>query len=387
MQEKKKINKESSSILTSRAWIEVNLANLEHNVNEIKKVINPETKIMAIVKANAYGCGLVTIAKKLNEIGVTDLAVASLEEGITLRQNGIQSNILILGYTDINNINLVEEYNLIQTLVDIEYVEKISKISSINKLKAYIKINTGMNRIGIKSDDIEFIKSIYDIKNMKVEGLFTHFCVADSLKKEDIAFSEYQINEFNKVVNALREANINFGKIHMQNSYGILNYNYLNCDYVRPGIIMYGALVEKDNYPKVNLNLKPVLSLKARVGSVKTINKEESVSYGRTFIADKPTKIATLCIGYGDGYPRSISNSGAHVLINGHLAPIVGRICMDQLMIDVTDIPDVKQGDIATLIGNQEEISIEQVSLYANTITNDLLCRLGQRLDYIYIDE
>ena len=376
----------SDCLLQSRAWVEVNFPNLEHNVKEIQKVINPKTKIMAIVKANAYGHGLIPISKKLNTLGINDFAVASLEEGIELRKNNIQGNILILGYTNIDSIELVEKYDLIQTLVDIEYVNQIAAKSSIHKLKTYIKINTGMNRIGILPDNIDFIKSIYQIPNIQVEGLFTHFCVADSQEPKDIAFSQKQIYEFNKVLKSLEEAKINYGKIHMQNSYGILNYNDLKCDYVRPGIILYGALVEKGNNPKVNLDLKPVLSLKARIGSVKSIKKSDSVSYGRTFIADKEMKIATVCLGYGDGYPRSISNKGAYVLIHNKLVKIVGRICMDQLMCDVTDIPNVKQGDIATLIGEEDEISIEQVSFYAGTITNELLCRLGNRLDYIYIE-
>lgn len=386
MKNQSTMNNEQEDLLTSRAWVEVNLANLKHNINEIKRIISPKTQIMAIVKANAYGHGLIPISKKLNELGITAFAVASLEEGIILRKNGIKGEILILGYTDFPSLPIVEKYDLIQTLVDDNYVKKIKEMSSIHKLKSYIKINTGMNRVGIVPENIEFIKSIYSISNIQVEGLFTHFCVADSQEPQDIAFSEQQINEFNKVIEALKSAGINYGKIHMQNSYGILNYNYLKCDYVRPGIILYGALVEKDNFPKIKLDLKPVLSLKAKVGSIKTIKEKSTVSYGRTFIAKRVTKIATICIGYGDGYPRSISNKNAQVRINGHLAPLVGRICMDQLMCDVTDIPQVKQGDTAVLIGDQEEISIEQVSLNAGTITNELLCRLGSRLNYIYID-
>lgn len=362
----------------NRAWLEINLDNLEYNVNQIKSIIPDKCKVMAIVKANAYGHGMIEIAKKLNEIGIQNFAVATLSEGIDLRKNNIKGNILILGYTDLRDIQYIIKYDLIQTIVDYEYAKKIEQMKLEKRLKVHIKINTGMNRIGESYKNIDSLIKIYQMKNIEILGTYSHLCVADSLKSDDVEFTNMQISNFFKCIDKIRNLGYDTGKIHIQASYGILNYTELNCDFVRPGIIMYGIYNEDE--PKTRLNLKPVLTLKARITSVKEIEKEESVSYGRTFVAKENKKIATVSIGYADGYPRNLSNKNVKVVVNGEYAEIVGRICMDQLIIDVSKIKEIHQGDIVTLMGEQKEISAETIANKADTITNELLSRLGSRL-------
>lgn len=373
--------KEKNTSFKSLAWIEINLENLEHNIKEIQKIISKKTKIMAVVKANAYGHGLVLISKKLNEIGIFNFAVSSLKEGIELRENGILGNILILGFTDYKNLEDVIKYDLIQTIIDYDYAKRIEKLDLSQKLKVHLKINTGMNRIGENYQNIEKIKEIFAIKNIEILGLFTHLSVSDSSNLEDINFTKRQINNFFQVVNGLKSIGYSNFSSHIQSSYGILNYPELNLDYVRIGIIMYGVHSEKNIKTKVNINLKPVLTLKAKISSIHELDVNESISYGRTYITTSKIKVATVSIGYADGYPRSLSSKGI-VLVNGKRRPILGRICMDQLIIDVTNM-SIQVGDIVTLIGEDQDIKAEDVSYLANTISNELLSRLGNRLDRI----
>ena len=373
--------KEKNMSFKSLAWIEINLENLEHNIKEIQKIISKKTKIMAVVKANAYGHGAVLISKKLNEIGIFNFAVSSLKEGIELRENGILGNILIFGFTDYKNLEDVIKYDLIQTIIDYDYAKRIEKLDLSQKLKVHLKINTGMNRIGENYQNIEKIKEIFAIKNIEILGLFTHLSVSDSQTLEDINFTKRQINNFFQVVNGLKSVGYSNFSSHIQSSYGILNYPELNLDYVRIGIIMYGVHSEKNIKTKVNINLKPVLTLKAKISSIHELDVNESISYGRTYITTSKIKVATVSIGYADGYPRSLSSKGI-VLVNGKRRPILGRICMDQLIIDVTNM-SIQVGDIVTLIGEDQDIKAEDVSYLANTISNELLSRLGNRLDRI----
>ena len=373
-----------NQLLMNRAWVEINLKNLEHNIKEIKKIIPTKTKIMAVVKANAYGHGMIKISHKLNNIGILDFAVATVEEAISLRKNSIKGNILILGYTSIENLKYVLKYDLIQTIVDEEYAKKIANVKLNKKIKVHIKINTGMNRIGIHYSKTDFIRQIYDYDNISVLGIYSHLCVSDSNKKTDIKFTNLQIKRFNNLIEELKLNNVDVGKIHLQSSYGVLNYPELEFDYVRTGIIMYGVHSDLKSYCKKNISLLPVLSLKARVSSVKEIAKNETVSYGRKYKTLKKEKIATISIGYADGYPRNLSCKNAKVLVKNHYAEIIGRICMDQLVINVSNI---KQGDIVTLIGTNSKVTAEMIASNSKTITNELLSRLGNRLNYIFIDD
>lgn len=376
----------NKNLIKNRAWIEVDLNNIENNINEIRKVIHKNTKIMAVVKANAYGHGEVEVSKKLNEIGILDFAVATLDEGIILRKAGIKGSILILGYTDIQNIKIVQKYDLIQTIVDFEYAKEVEKLNLDKKLNVHIKINTGMNRLGESYKNIDNLIKIYNMKNLNILGTFTHLCVSDSLFEDNIKFTKKQIDNFFKAIDALKLNNINVKKIHIQASYGIINYNDLECDYVRPGIIMYGvySTLQDKKSCKIKLNLKPALKLKSKIVSIRNIQKGESVGYGRAFIAKKDMKIATVSIGYADGYPRSLSSKDVYVLVNDKFAKIIGRICMDQMIVDVSNITNIEVGDIVTLLDDIEEISAENISNLSGSISNELLSRLGSRLPIIY---
>lgn len=372
-------------LIRDRAWIEINLSNLENNINEIKKMLSKKTKIMAVVKANAYGHDSVLISRKLMDIGIKDFAVATLDEAIELRKNNINENILILGFTNFLDLKYVIKYDLIQTIVDYDYSEKIKELNLKEKLKCHVGINTGMNRIGEKSENLDKLYKIYENEKLDILGTYSHLCVADSSSLEDIEFSKMQIEKFDKCIKALNKKGYNTGMIHLQSSYGLINYPNLNYDYVRIGILMYGVNSSKESYQLNTLNLKPVLSLKTRITSIKEIYNNDSVSYGRTYIAKEKRKIATLGIGYADGIPRSLSNKDMLVCINGYYGKVIGKICMDQMIIDITELPNVKVGDIATLIGDDKKIYAEEISNKADTITNELLCRLGTRLKRITI--
>ena len=365
-----------------RAWIEINRNHLENNIKEIKKIISDKTKIMAVVKANAYGHGIIPISKELNKLGIEDFAVATLEEGIILRQNHIKGNILILGYTRFDDIPYVIKYDLIQTIVDYEYAKRLEELKLDRKIKVHIKINTGMNRIGESYKHIDKLLEIYKMKSLDILGTFTHLSVSDSHKVEDIEFTKNQIKSFDDCVQILKENNCNVGILHVQASYGVLNYPELTYDYVRIGIMMYGNLSSRKDVTKLKPDIKPVLSLKARITSIKEINKDEAVGYGRGFIATNNIKIASVAVGYADGYPRNLSNH-AKVIINGQIVPVIGRICMDQLMIDISTLMNVKVGDVVTLIGEDNEILAESIADQTGTISNEILSRLGNRLNII----
>ena len=311
-------------------------------------------------------------------------AVATLDEAIELRKHNIKGNILILGYTNFEDLKYVIQYDLIQTIVDYNYSEKIKELKLSQKLNCHIKINTGMNRIGERYDNMDRLIKIYENPRLNILGTFSHLCVADSDKKEDIEFTEKQIENFNKCIKQLKENGQDVGKVHLQSSYGAINYNTETYDYVRIGIIMYGVNSDNTAYQKNKLDLKPVLSLKARVTSVKEINKDDSVSYGRTYIADSNRKIASISIGYADGFPRCLSNKNMLVKVNGNYSKVIGRICMDQCVIDVTDVKEIKTGDVVYIIDCDDiNLSSEKFAMNADTITNEFLSRLGNRLPRI----
>lgn len=366
----------------NRAWIEIDLQAFEHNVKEIQRVLPGTTKIIGVVKANAYGHGAVEISQKLNEMGITDFAVATLEEGIELREAGIQGEILILGYTDLSCIPEVIQYDLTQTILDEAYAKNIQELLK-QKIKAQVKINTGMNRNGIDYRDYDGLAKIYQMQNLKITGTFSHLCVSDSSNQEDKDFTKEQLERYFATIKKVREMGYNPGNTHIQASYGILNYPGLPCNFARPGVILYGIYSQDNDVLATKIDLKPVLSLKARVMSVHTIEKGDCVGYGRTFIAKETMQMATVAIGYADGYPRNLSGQNIKVLVNGEYGTIIGRICMDQLMITLPMEKELKAGDIVTLIGTEEEIRAEKVSEKAGTITNELLSSLGRRLPIV----
>lgn len=369
-----------------RSWIEINTKNLEYNINKIKQIIPKTTQIMAVVKANAYGHDSIIISKKLQEIGINDFAVATLSEAINLRENNITGNILILGYTEPEELQKVIDNNIMQTIVDNDYAKSVLKANLQGKLKCHVKINTGMNRIGEFYDDFTALSEIYQNPALQIEGTFTHLCVSDSDKIEDINFTKEQINRFDKAIEFIKNQGLNPGKLHTQASYGTINYTNCKYDYVRMGILMYGINASYDCYNKYNVDFKPVMVVKSKVTSIKYINPAETVSYGRTFKADNKIKIASVGIGYADGVPRALSNI-LIVKINNKKYHQIGRICMDQLMIDINDENSIAIGDEVILIDPNEskDLTLEDWAKLTNTITDEIICQFTTRLKRIEI--
>ena len=369
-----------------RSWIEINTKNLEYNINQIKQIIPKTTQIMAVVKANAYGHDSIIISKKLQEIGINDFAVATLPEAITLRENNITGNILILGYTEPEELQKVIDNNIMQTIVDNDYAKSVLKTNLHGKLKCHVKINTGMNRIGEFYDDFTALSEIYQNPALQIEGTFTHLCVSDSDKIEDINFTKEQINRFDKAIEFIKNQGLNPGKLHTQASYGTINYTNCKYDYVRMGILMYGINASYDCYNKYNADFKPVMAVKSKVTSIKYINPAETVSYGRTFKADNKIKIASVGIGYADGVPRALSNI-LIVKINNKKYHQIGRICMDQLMIEINDENPIAIGDEVILIDPNEskDLTLEDWAKLTNTITDEIICKFTTRLKRIEI--
>lgn len=371
----------------SRCWTEVDYQAIGHNVNEIKKLVG-NTKIMGIVKANAYGHGDVACAKALKAAGVDFFGVSSVDEALNLRNAGIEENILILGYTPPMHFHYLHEKNIIQSLVSYDYACKLNAYAKENDVfvRAHCKVDTGMCRTGVvyQKEDKHFeeIEKEYLLSNVKVEGIFSHFPVSDELEEESKTFTERQIDLFREVLSKLDEKGIDPGVRHIQNSYGILNYGDLGFDYCRPGLL-YMGVTSDDSVPILSKpNFKPILSLYANVSLVKWIHAGQTVSYGRHFMATKDTKVATVSIGYADGLPRIASNQGLEVIVNGQCCPIIGNICMDQCMIDVTNVESVQEGDIVCLVGQQDgcRVTIDEISRKAHTINNETLSCITSRV-------
>ncbi|WEK54493.1 MAG: serine racemase VanT catalytic subunit [Candidatus Cohnella colombiensis] len=375
------------TINQDRAWAEINLNHLEHNLMEIKRIVPSNCSVIAVIKADAYGHGAVEIAERLSHAGVRHFAVAEISEGIQLRESGIEGEIVVLGYTSPGRFGELAHYKLTQTMVDAQYGELMSGYGA--PLMAHVKIDTGMNRLGEPYECLERIESMYRYRNVQVTGTFSHLATADRHGTEDVAFVELQLERFDKVVKHLLAQGIKPGVLHIQSSYGILNYPELRFDRVRAGIALYGMLCEAGDQVNVDVNLRPVLSLKARVSRVHTIRANTPVGYGFHYVSNQDRQIATLAIGYADGVPRVLSEAerGGCVLLHGQRAHIVGKVCMDQLIVDVTGIADVRQGDVATLIGEDGDASITagQLAAQCDTITNEILSCIGGRVRKVYV--
>lgn len=367
-----------------RAWVEVNREALHRNLEVLRARLPENCRLMPVLKANAYGHGAAVTAKALAQMGVTSFCVACAAEGVDLRQQGISGEILILGYTPASQFPLLHRYRLTQTVVDTSHAVQLSQFG--RKLRVQVSIDTGMHRLGVGSGQLEQLFRIFQLPNLEITGIFTHLCAEDLDSQEARTFTFRQAEEFYTVVNALKGWGF-FPKAHLLSSYGILNYPELAGDYARIGIALYGVLSTQQDAAKSPVHLQPVLSLKARIASVREVPSGEHVGYGLQFAANRTAKIATLTIGYADGLPRALSCGVGSVLIHGRKAPIAGCICMDQTMIDVTDIPDVHPGDIAVLIGasGSQRITAYDWASQAHTITNEILSRLGPRLERILV--
>lgn len=366
-----------------RAWISLDRNALAHNVAILRSLLPEGCELMPAIKANAYGHGAVLMGRELNRLGVNAFCVASVSEGIELRQGGVRGEILILGYTHPKQFPLLRQYGLTQTVVDYDYALEMNRFGM--PLKGHIAIDTGMHRLGERCDHMEHFMELLSLRNLKITGAMTHLCAVDSDRPEDCNFTRCQADAFYRIIDAWKERGFRCPKVHLQSSYGVLNYPELAGDYARVGIALYGVHSAKTDYDRAAADLRPVLSLMARIAVVKELLPGEAAGYGLTFVADRPMRIATLSIGYGDGLPRALSGGVGSVLIHGQRASVIGRICMDQTIVDVTDIPKVHAGDTAVLIGRSGEEVITACDLAAQcgTITNEILSRLGGRLQRI----
>ena len=391
----------------SRAWIELDTAALEQNVNFLRSRLPEHCRLMPAVKAQAYGHGAALISRQLNRLGVDAFCVACVSEGIELREAGVQGEILILGYTSPEDFPLLCGYGLTQTVIDYPYAQELNRFGQT--LHVHIGVDTGMHRVGIRCEKIEEIAAVYQMENLTVDGIFTHLCASDSPHPDHRSFTKSQVLAFGQVVDILQEQGLPCPGQHLLASYGILNLlpdrawhegpvppvgnrggldgDRLAADYVRPGIVLYGVLGSQTDLDVWKDFLRPVLSLKAKVASIRPLYAGESVGYGITYTAEKNMKIAAVTIGYGDGLPRELSNGKGSVLIHGHRAPIVGRICMDQTIVDISGIPHVHAGDDAVIIGSSGtlEITAGQIAEQCGTITHEILTGLAPRLDRIWV--
>lgn len=370
------------NISTSRSWVEIDLDALTHNINYLSSFLKPKTKFMAVVKADGYGHGLIMIAQHCQKIEITAYAVATIDEGIKLRKAGIKGEILILGYTHPIRAFELFKYHLIQSIFDSKYACELNWCGF--NIDVHVKIDSGMHRLGFDVNDFDSIENLYEYDNLHIKGYFTHLCVCDSNKRSDISFTKLQINSFNKLINKLKKY-YDVGKIHIQSSYGFINYPEIECDYARIGILMYGIKSSYNDYLKIKLDLRPVLSIKSRIATIHYLVKGTKIGYGLTYQITKDSIVATIPIGYGDGLPRQISSNG-YVLVKGQKCPIIGRICMDQMLIDVSKVTNLINNEVVTIIGKDgnEEIKIEQLALAADTISNEILCRIKSRLPKVY---
>lgn len=387
MKKKKQEEKAQKALeaATSRAWIEVSLEALEKNVNTLRELLPDNTDLMPAVKANAYGHGAVSVAKKLQELHVNAFCVATAQEGVELRKNGITGEILILGYTSAADFHFLTEYTLSQTIVDKEYAEELNDYNGI--IHVHIGADTGMHRLGIPSENVDEVSDVFSMKNLVVDGMFTHLSASDDLSEEGKQYTEEQIAKFYRLVSCLKERGIVIPKLHLLASYGAVNYSRYGEDYARVGILLYGVHSNRACANECGVSFTPVLSLKARVSVVRDLKEGECAGYGMDYRAKKDVKIAVLTIGYADGLPRELSEGKGAVLIHGRRADIIGRICMDQTLVDVSGISDVKAGDVAVLVGTSgtEEISVLDIAEEADTITNEVLSRFGGRLARIVV--
>jgi len=361
-------------------WAEIDLDNLEHNYQQLRRHLSPKTKMMVTVKADAYGHGLIPVSKKLISCGVDFLGVASIDEGIKLRESGITAPILVLGMVLKEDIEPLFEFDLATAVCEMQLAKALNaKARSLKKkINIHVKVDTGMGRIGVKHEDaLSLVKEIAELSHLFIEGIFTHFAFADMNKK----FTLYQLRLFERLVRELDNRGVRIPFVHAANSMGVLDYKHSHFNMVRPGLVIYGI------YPKENvrINLKPVLSLKTKVVFVKKVSAGVGISYGHEYTTRKSTKIATLPIGYGDGYPRNLSNR-APVLIKGKRFKICGRICMDQIMVD-TGNSSVKAGDEVVLIGAQKKarIAAEELAQLSATIPYEIVCGLGSRIPRVYL--
>ena len=379
---------ESTMNFTRRAvWAQIDLDAAAHNMRQIRKHVGTDVKIAAVVKANAYGHGSVELAKTFAENGADCFAVSSLDEAVELRRYAhIDNEIFILGHTDARRTEELLTYDIEPAVFNLKNAEFFSQEARrLGKtLRVHIAVDTGMSRVGfqVTEHDADEAAKIADLPHIELEGMFTHFSCAD---QEDKTYCSMQMEKYDKMTALLAERGVTIPLRHICNSAGIMEFDDHRFEMVRSGIITYG-IYPSEEVKKERLDLIPALSWKSHVIHVKEVGPGIGVSYGATYVTEKPmTRIATVSAGYADGYPRALSNQGC-VLIHGKKAPIIGRICMDQMMVDVTDIPDVQVEDVVTLVGTDgdETITIEEIANPAARFDYEMLCDISSRVTRVY---
>ena len=370
-----------------RCYAEVSLKAIGHNIAQVKKRLRPGVKLLAVIKADAYGHGAVRVGKYLED-QVDYFAVATAEEAMELREQGIRLPVLVLGYISPEQYSEILDYDITQTVYSLEIAEKLSEASvkAGCRTKIHAALDTGMTRIGfhITEEEADRIAAISRLPGLELEGMFTHFSCAD---QKDKTYCGLQLEEFRRMERMLRARGVEISVKHICNSAGIMEFDDYRFDMVRSGIVTYG-LYPSEEVDKSRLPLIPALSWKSRVIHVQDVEPGLGVSYGATYTTEGPcTRIATVSAGYADGYPRALSNKG-RVLIHGRYAPILGRVCMDQMMVDVSHIPDVKVEDTVTLIGREGDrgITMEEVADPACRFNYEMACGISKRVPRIYPD-
>ena len=369
-----------------RVCAQIDLAAVQKNIEAIRAAIRKESKLMVVLKADGYGHGAVPIAKRIDDIADA-YGVAIVEEAVELREVGIQKPILILGYTASHLYDKLIQYDITQTIFQYETAYELNEVAKKagKTVRIHIKLDTGMSRIGFSATEqsIEEIVKISKLSNLSMEGIFTHFAKADEIDK---GATTLQYQRFMEMLEQLEQRGVRFAIRHASNTAAIIDLPEYNLDMVRCGIGTYGM------YPSVDVQknrvvLTPAMELKTHVSYVKELPKGVGISYNGTYVTERPMRVATIPVGYGDGYPRLLSSKG-RVLIHGKSAPILGRICMDQFMVDVSDIPQVKQNDDVTLMGRDgyECIPAEEIAGYAGTLNYEIVCEVGKRIPRVYIN-
>lgn len=368
-----------------RVYASVNLDAIYDNMKNLKENTKAGTGMIAVIKTDGYGHGAVPIAKTVDEL-VWGYAVATSDEGVNLRTNGVTKPVIILGYTHESQYEKIVENDMRPAIFTFEDAKKLSDVacSESKKAKIHIKIDTGMSRIGFHpdKDSVKVISDISRLPGIEIEGIFTHFYASDETDKTP-AYEQYKI--FNNIISGLEAEGINIPIKHCSNSAAIIDMPDVNMDCVRVGIALYG-MYPSDEVDKTKIKLTPAMELKSRIICLKEVEKGVGISYGATYVTSEKTKVATVSVGYGDGYRRSLSNKGC-VLIRGQKAPILGRVCMDQFMVDVTHIKDVQRGDVVTLLGKDGDMEItaeELAGMAGETFNYEIVCDIGKRIPRVF---
>lgn len=368
-----------------RCWAEIDLDNISYNIGQYRRFLKEGTELLCVVKANCYGHSEAIVVPHLEKLGIKWYAVSNLIEAEHLRNLGVKGEILILGYTPEENADDLIRFNIIQACTELAYAQKLSKSAKTGKVRMHIAVDTGMTRIGLHSDvaaNADEVQKIMALENVQVEGMFTHYAVADSDEESCVEYTKAQTDKILALDDELKRRGAALSCVHFLNSAGGVYHSNERSALARLGIILYGLY--PDPATALPFEPKPVMTLKAVVSQVKFIEAGTTVSYGRTFTADKRIKLATVTAGYADGFPRALSNKG-EVIIKGVRCPIVGRICMDQFMCDVSALDDVSEGDVATLFGS--EITADDIAKQVGTIGYEIVCGIAERVPRITTGE